>query len=238
MVVQKEPAAPRKVNPAVPRDLETICLKCLEKDPDRRYPTAKDLADDLRRYVNRFAILAKRAGPLTRARKWVRRNRALSAALAGAGARLPALPGDRGTPPDRRDLFNSQLILRFLGRKREAEEVTRRFLAHPKLFPPVRKDVCQRELEYCAGLRSAQDLVDSMLGVRGDLSGAHLCIALPALADGDRVKAREHLERGAQTRYFENFPDDVSVMLLSRMDRDPNWPSWIPHVAPPPRPKP
>jgi tetratricopeptide (TPR) repeat protein len=68
------------VNPKVPRDLEAICLRCLEKDPDRRYASAKDLADDLRRYVNRFAILAKRTGPLGRVRKWVRRNPALAAA--------------------------------------------------------------------------------------------------------------------------------------------------------------
>lgn len=74
MVIQKEPMPPRSVNPKVPRDLETICLKCLEKDPDRRYPHAKALADDLRRYVNRFAILAKRTGPLDRLKKWVRRN--------------------------------------------------------------------------------------------------------------------------------------------------------------------
>lgn len=80
MVIQKDPASPRSVNPNVPRDLDTICMKCLEKDPDRRYSSASDLADDLRRYVNRFAILAKRTGPLGRAQKWVRRNPALAAA--------------------------------------------------------------------------------------------------------------------------------------------------------------
>lgn len=73
-VMQKEPPAPRSVDLKIPRDLETICLKCLEKDPDRRYQTAKDLADDLRRFLNRFAILARRAGPLARAKKWVKRN--------------------------------------------------------------------------------------------------------------------------------------------------------------------
>ncbi len=80
MVVQKDPPAPHAVNPKVPRDLETICLKCLEKDPDRRYRSAKELADDLRRYVHRFAILAKRAGPLSKLKKWVKRNPGLSAA--------------------------------------------------------------------------------------------------------------------------------------------------------------
>jgi serine/threonine protein kinase/Tfp pilus assembly protein PilF len=81
-VAQEEPAAPRRLNPAVPRDLETICLKALEKDPARRYQTAGALADDLRRYVQRFAISARRVGPLGRLARWARRRPALAAALA------------------------------------------------------------------------------------------------------------------------------------------------------------
>jgi eukaryotic-like serine/threonine-protein kinase len=73
-VIQKEPPRPRSIDPRIPRDLETICLKCLDKDPDRRYATAQELADDLRRFVNRFAILAKRTGPLGRAKRWAKRN--------------------------------------------------------------------------------------------------------------------------------------------------------------------
>jgi serine/threonine protein kinase len=81
-IIQKEPARPRKINAKVPIDLETICLKCLEKDPDRRYRTAGELAEDLRCFVNRFAIRARRAGPLTRLGKWVKRNPALASAAA------------------------------------------------------------------------------------------------------------------------------------------------------------
>jgi len=62
-ILPKEPKAPRKMSPRVPVDLETICLKAMEKDPDRRYQTAGELAEDLRRYVNRFAISARRPGP-------------------------------------------------------------------------------------------------------------------------------------------------------------------------------
>jgi serine/threonine protein kinase len=77
-IMHKDPPAPRRVNARVPMDLETICLKCLEKDPDRRYQTAGALADDLRRYMNRFAISAKRAGPFTRLKKWIARNPAVA----------------------------------------------------------------------------------------------------------------------------------------------------------------
>jgi serine/threonine protein kinase len=74
-IVQKEPRPPRKLNPKVPVDLETVCLKALEKDPDRRYPTAAALADDLRRYLNRFAITARRVGPIARLIKLTRRHK-------------------------------------------------------------------------------------------------------------------------------------------------------------------
>jgi serine/threonine protein kinase len=83
-IVQKEPRPPRKVNKRVPVDLETICLKALDKDPDQRYLTAGQMAEDLHRYINRFAISARRAGPVRRLGKWVRRRPGLAAALACA----------------------------------------------------------------------------------------------------------------------------------------------------------
>jgi serine/threonine protein kinase len=81
-ILHKDPKAPRRVNRKVPVDLETICLKAMDKDPDRRYQSAGELAADLRRYVNRFAIAARRAGPVERLRKWVKRRPGLAAALA------------------------------------------------------------------------------------------------------------------------------------------------------------
>src|SRR5260370_29267691 len=81
-ILHNEPKALRKVNPKVPVDLETICLKAMEKDPDRRYQTAGAMAEDLRRYVNRFAISARRAGPAERMRKWIKRHPGLAAGVA------------------------------------------------------------------------------------------------------------------------------------------------------------
>jgi serine/threonine protein kinase len=73
-----EPPAPRKVNRAVPRDLETIVLKAIARDPAHRYPTAAALAEDLRRYLDDRPILARRSTPVERLRRWCRRNPAVA----------------------------------------------------------------------------------------------------------------------------------------------------------------
>jgi serine/threonine-protein kinase len=82
-VIAEEPAPPSRLNAKVPRDLETICLKCLEKDPQKRYPTALDLAADLQRFQRGESIAARRPGLSERVVKWVRR-RPTAAALVGA----------------------------------------------------------------------------------------------------------------------------------------------------------
>jgi tetratricopeptide (TPR) repeat protein len=80
-VREQEPVPVRQLNAAVPRDLETICLKCLEKEPRRRYHSAAELAADLRRYEHGEPILAVPAGPLTRLGKWVQRRPAVALLL-------------------------------------------------------------------------------------------------------------------------------------------------------------
>jgi len=74
LVLDTEPRQPRLLNPKVDRDLATICLKCLDKDPKRRYSSALALAEDLERWLKHEPIQARRTGLLTRGRKWVRRN--------------------------------------------------------------------------------------------------------------------------------------------------------------------
>jgi serine/threonine-protein kinase len=92
-VIEDEPTPPSRLNTRIPRDLETICLKCLSKDPARRYVTAADLASDLRRFVRGEPIRARPVGVVERAAKWVRRRPAQATIAAGATLAVLALAG-------------------------------------------------------------------------------------------------------------------------------------------------
>src|SRR5216117_1903690 len=82
LLLDTEPRPPRLLNPKIDRDLSTICLKCLEKDPKRRYSSALTLAEDLEHWLKHEPIRAKRSGFLAHARKWVRRKPAIAALIA------------------------------------------------------------------------------------------------------------------------------------------------------------
>jgi WD40 repeat protein len=93
-VLHEEARLPRRLDRRIPRDLETICLKAMAKEPDRRYQTARQLADDLRRFLNGEPIKARPVGSVERLRRWCARNRVVAGLLAlvflsltgGAGA--------------------------------------------------------------------------------------------------------------------------------------------------------
>jgi WD40 repeat protein len=124
-VREQPPAPPRKFNAKVPRDLEVICLKCLAKDPRRRYANAQALADDLRAWLSARPIAARPVGPVERARLWCRRRPAVAAlsallvvvALAGLVAagtqwRAAILNAEAARKSERRAIENAEMALK------------------------------------------------------------------------------------------------------------------------------
>ena len=119
-VLHREPVSVRLLNPSVPRDLETICLKCLEKEASRRYASAEELANDLGRHLRSETIAARPVSSPEKAWRWCRRKPALAGALAACA--LALLVGITGIAwqwrraegegqAARRSLYDSDMLL-------------------------------------------------------------------------------------------------------------------------------
>ena len=125
-VLDREPVAPRVLNKAVPKDLETICLKCLDKRPSKRYVSASGIAQDLQRYVNGEPVLARPTGPIERTWRWCKRNPGLSISSMVAGVLLlsVAIGGPLAAIEQSR--------LKNVARENESEALQQRILAERK----------------------------------------------------------------------------------------------------------
>lgn len=90
LVIHEEPVAPSQLQPKIPRDLETICLKCLQKSSEARYASAENLAEELERFRNRLPILARPVGRIERTWRWGKRNPLVAGLLASVVLLLAA----------------------------------------------------------------------------------------------------------------------------------------------------
>jgi serine/threonine protein kinase/tetratricopeptide (TPR) repeat protein len=181
----REPVPPSRLQPKVPRELETICLKCLEKEPYRRYATAEALADDLRRFRDGKSVLARPASAWERGRKWARRHPTLAAVAAGVGlAVLAALGGivwhdvrvERALDSERRNFREARAALEQL-----IDQVSTTDLAELPQLEPKRQEWLRSALQYyqkflqeCGAdpaLRVEAAQADAQLGDIQDLLG-------------------------------------------------------------------
>ena len=122
---------------------------------------------------------------------------------------------------------------RFLGRRLEAVELSRKLLERAADLPPVRNHWYSHLLDYNSDQLSAQALLELAGPSRWNRSEAHFHIGLNRLAEGDRTGAREHFRETISKGAFNSFDFDWSRAFLARMERDPNWPPWIPTKSEP-----
>jgi serine/threonine-protein kinase len=199
LVRSQAPKLPSLINAHVPRELEIICLKCMEKEPARRYVSALALAEDLERWLDGIPILAQPVGPLTRTWMWCRRNRAI-AAMAGLFL-LAVLGGLLGVTWKWREADRQRKNAEALN-----ELFTQRLLAQASPeFDPLAKNLTVRELldrtaAQLGGWLDGQPDVEAK--VRETIGGAYLSLghfdrAEPQLRTALRLNI-EH--RGATAR--------------------------------------
>jgi WD40 repeat protein/serine/threonine protein kinase len=177
---RQEPARLRALDPRIPRDLETILMKAIEKDPRRRYPSADALAEDLRRYLADEPIQARRIGPLERLGRWGRRN-PLVAALSAAVVLITAL-GFAG-------VFGQMQVAQ--ANERKAKEHAAE-AEQQKQAARQQRDEAQRQSDVVQALN--EKLQATQAELRGTLYAAHMNLAQQAWEGGATERVRELLE--------------------------------------------
>lgn len=232
-VLDSEPASPRLLNPDVPRDLETICLKCLEKEPASRYASAEELAAELDRYLEDKPILARPVSRMVRVWRWCRRNPKIAASLATAAlgvmaAFLAIAIGYASTTTALEETEEARQSE--MAAKEEAEsaqkrdeasfrlarqavnelftEVSENTLLNQPGMQPLRQDLLRRSLKYYEKFL-AERSNDKTL--RDELALAQFRVGLITEAIGSADKALAALEnaRTAQTQLVRETPNSA-----------------------------
>jgi serine/threonine protein kinase len=219
-VAFEEPRPPRRLNKAIPPELETIVLKAMEKNPADRYATAKEVADDLQRFLKDEPIRAKRPSLLQRARKWGRRHKAVVWTSAGAAAVLLLL-GVIGLIMSNRAIRREQ---------QETERANARLNANVGLATQTLDDVFlkvgellardpQRKNKYHELLERVLRFYEEVAGQPGthpevgaSLAYNHLRLGNLLLIAGEQAEAAKHYRRAVElrTKVADDFPSVTS----------------------------
>jgi hypothetical protein len=126
------------------------------------------------------------------------------------------------------ETFALQTIPRLLGRKAEAIEACQNLRPEFGAFGSWRNGWFQRLLDYNCDLIDLNELLNDAGASRWNQSEAHFYIGMTSLADGNRTAALDHFQRCVATRVFYSFEYQWSRVFLARLQKDPNWPPWIP----------
>jgi hypothetical protein len=210
-VIQQEPVPPRLLNPAIPRDLEVICLKCLEKKPAQRYLSAAALAEDLRRWQNNEPIVARPPSLFGRAVRWCRRNPGVTAVvvvmalgLAGVFWQWRVAESQRQAAVTAGELAEKRRVIAEEA-KREAEKLGRDALAAKK----------EAEEEAAA----AREVANFLGGLIEEADPFILSGRTFGEQPSTNPTAMEIVERGAKRLADPNFLKDKPLVRATLLDK-------------------
>jgi len=207
-LASEEPPAPRWLRPGVPRDLETICLKCLEKTPARRYASAAALQEDLRRYLRNEPIAARPVGLVGKTARWCRRRPGTALAVGTAAALLLLFAVGGPLVAVRLARARAQADAEAAVSKAVSEFLQNDLLAQaaPEQQPDrniALRTVLDRAARKIAGRFPQQPLVEADI---------HDTIANTYFPLGELESAREHWQRAVDLRRRELGPDHPKTL--------------------------
>jgi WD40 repeat protein len=186
-VTSAEPVRPRRLEPGVPRDLEAVVLKCLEKEPGRRYALALELAEDLRRFLDHKPVKARGISAAGRLARWARRNRGVAAALGVIALLLIGVA-----------IAASLAALRF---ERLADE----------------REVARTDAVTAAAEANRRGQAERRQRYRANMTAAAVALEVPNTAAARRALAAAPLEyRGWEWLHFNGRLDDARTILRLR----------------------